>query len=155
MSKVLERLRKGQEGLTLIELIVVVAIIGVLVWLITPRVLEALNNAKLQSALAVANEVQSAMERFAAEHDSSYLEPDIDPTWGDLTGPTGLGPYVTLPENQTSNLDTVTNFAHEADNAPATGPPTFCVALNAGDRDATLINITHAGILANPATPEC
>ncbi|MFZ5816328.1 MAG: type II secretion system protein [Bacillota bacterium] len=62
------RLKKNEAGLTLIELIVVVAIIGVLAWLITPRVLDALKKSKINSAESAANEFLSAMERYGSEN---------------------------------------------------------------------------------------
>ena len=61
------RIRK-QEGFTLIELIVVVAILGILAAIVTPRVLNALNDAKAKSALAYGKQVQLAMERYYVDN---------------------------------------------------------------------------------------
>jgi len=84
------RLRPGarkQEGFTLIELIVVVAILGILAAVVTPRVLSALENAKNNSALAFGKQVQLAMERYYVDN-AEY--PDVDAN--KLSDPTdGLG----------------------------------------------------------------
>ena len=62
MKAFLKRTRK-RDGFTLIELIVVVAILGILAAVVTPRVLDAIDNAKKNSALAFGKEIQLAMER--------------------------------------------------------------------------------------------
>lgn len=69
MNLWLKRFQKKEDGLTLIELIVVVAIIGVLAWLITPRVLEALNTTKDRSLENLANEIMAGLERYAGDPD--------------------------------------------------------------------------------------
>lgn len=65
----IRRQMKQEEGLTLIELIVVVAIIAVLAFTITPRVLTALDNSRLNGARSVANELHSSLERFYVNKD--------------------------------------------------------------------------------------
>lgn len=69
-------LRK-QDGFTLIELIVVVAILGILAAVLTPRVLDAVDNAKTNAAMSSAKQVQLAMERYIVENDA-YPTGDID-----------------------------------------------------------------------------
>lgn len=150
----LNRLRKEQEGLTLIELIVVVAIIGVLAWLITPRVLEALNNSKLQSAVAVATELQSGLERYATDYDAKYPVTAAADTWGELTGV--LGSYVTIAQNDTSNIlldanPLTTDTDYVATPGTATTPSTFCFVIQARDRQNTYIKVEETGISTDSA----
>lgn len=63
MYNLIRSLRQ-QKGLTLIELIVVVAIIAVLAFTITPRVLDALSNSRYSGAKSAANELHAALERY-------------------------------------------------------------------------------------------
>lgn len=66
-----QRLRKSlraSDGLTLIELIVVVAILGILAVILTPRVLGAMDNAKTNSAMSTGKQLQVAMERYTVDH---------------------------------------------------------------------------------------
>ena len=99
MKRLLQRGRK-QDGFTLIELIVVVAILGILAAVVTPRVLDAVDNAKQNSALAFGKEIQLAMERYyldEAEYPDAWTKYDhlvadlekyttIDKTKLDTTG---------------------------------------------------------------------
>lgn len=78
------RVRK-QDGFTLIELIVVVAILGILAAVVTPRVLDALDNAKVSGAEAYGKQVQLAMERYYVDN-GRYPDPDGNGTANVTTG---------------------------------------------------------------------
>lgn len=73
---------RKQDGFTLIELIVVVAILGILAAVLTPRVLDAIDNAKQNGAEAFGKELQLAMERY-------YLDNSGYPTYGDFDAADG------------------------------------------------------------------
>ncbi|MFZ5825199.1 MAG: type IV pilin protein [Bacillota bacterium] len=87
----------------MIELIVVVAILGILAAVLTPRVLDAIDNARQSGAEAFGKELQLAMERY-------YLDENGYPTVDTVQGSNGtleyadlvtlLGKYTTLDASQ-------------------------------------------------------
>lgn len=95
-------LRMGnQSGFTLIELMVVVAILAVLAFLVVPKVLETLDKSKLNSGISIANEIANAMERLAAENGEAsvvaYPDDTEITTYEELV--TVLAGNATLPES--------------------------------------------------------
>lgn len=55
---------QAQEGFSLVELLVVLAIMGLLVGLVAPRVLRYLDGAKVESAKAQVHNIESALELY-------------------------------------------------------------------------------------------
>src|SRR6266568_5364042 len=82
-----EPLARAQGGFTLIEMLVVLAIIGLVVGLVGPRVLNYLNDAKLKTA-------QIQIENLASTLDLFYLDMGRYPTSEE-----GLGALVQRPSD--------------------------------------------------------
>lgn len=140
MSNWFKRIRDRQEGITLIELIVVVAIIGVLAWLVTPRVLATLNESKLNSAQSVATELLSAMERYGAQN-NQY--PSTIANWA------AVSTTLDIQASGTNILD-ATTFSYSS-----TASDTFCALFQAKDKDKTYFKITKTGVQQSTAALTC
>ena len=70
MQRILRRLRRNEKGFTLIELMVVIAIIGVLTALIIPRVLAAQNQAKINDTVNELRVVEAGIEQYYSSNTS-------------------------------------------------------------------------------------
>jgi general secretion pathway protein G/type IV pilus assembly protein PilA len=72
MAWFVKALNKDEKGFTLIELIVVIAILGILAAIAVPRVTGSLNTAKENANKANLKIIQDAVERYHVEHNDSY-----------------------------------------------------------------------------------
>jgi type IV pilus assembly protein PilA len=86
MFKLVNKRLRNRKGFTLIELVVVIAILGILALIAVPRFTGARDNAERSAVEANLRTIDSAISVFAAENGTS-----IEPT-ADSTSPTGLVP---------------------------------------------------------------
>jgi len=99
------RLRSGRTGFTLVEIMIVIAILGILVGLSVPRALTALSKAKSKSAQAQITILAGAIEFYRL--DVRSYPPDLEAL---LVPPGGVsnwdGPYLkrkTVPKDPWDN----------------------------------------------------
>ncbi|AEF17191.1 hypothetical protein Thexy_1158 [Thermoanaerobacterium xylanolyticum LX-11] len=79
MAWFVKALNKDEKGFTLIELIVVIAILGILAAIAVPRVTTSLNNAKNNADQSNLKIVQSAVDRYWADNNAYPSNSDLDP----------------------------------------------------------------------------
>ena len=68
IARALHKRTKGDKGFTLIELIVVIAVLGVLATLLIPRVVEVPSEAKTKAMEANEKIIKNALERYYLKH---------------------------------------------------------------------------------------
>ncbi len=104
MKKLLKLLRKNQRGFTLIELVVVIAILGILSSVALPRVGGVTKRAKEVADKANVRILQEAVERYRAESGDEDLD-EVDLSGNDkadaqevieflIDGDGSYGPYL-------------------------------------------------------------
>ncbi len=75
----IRKMMKGQKGFTLVELIVVIAILGILAALAVPKFIGTLENSRLKTHLGNIRTLESAVTVYQAENEGAI------PTKSDLT----------------------------------------------------------------------
>ena len=76
-------MKRGQKGFTLIELMIVVAIIGILAAIAIPNFISFKKKAILSSAIANLETLRSALSQYAADRDDACYPAEL--AWSDGT----------------------------------------------------------------------
>ena len=90
----LKKINKNQKGFTLVELIIVIAILGILAALLVPRIMgnvsEATRNKEISNARTIASEITTFNAVKAAEGEKMFIPEDGVVNKGDLKTSDGL-----------------------------------------------------------------
>ncbi len=127
------RVVRDERGFTLVELLVVAAILAVLASLLVPKVLDALNDSKVKAAVADADSIRQAMERYLIDN-NDY--PASITNYAKLS--TALQKYMNFP------AEAKASFTFRSYSKTIGG--SYTLTINAKDKDTTLITITPNGV---------
>lgn len=121
MKKLARQLRRSQDGFTLVELMVVLAIIAILTALIVPRLLAAIGNSQASDAVNQVHVVQAGIEEYY--YANGYLpgtsSSTTPSTWPELVST--LSSYVSLnPTEKALDGSPPSSYHYSASGSTAT-----------------------------------
>lgn len=120
---------KKRKGFTLVELIVVIAILGILAAIMIPKFTGFTDKAKSTQALTNAKQIATAIETFKAEGKTYSASETTEPTEyddADIAARAGLDPF-----DDTVTAAVTDDGKHKLNNVVATGDvPTFKYEIN-------------------------
>jgi prepilin-type N-terminal cleavage/methylation domain-containing protein len=140
-KKMLMKMRKGEKGFTLIELMIVVAIIGILAAIAIPNFLNLKDKAIFGTAKANVDVLRSVLASYAADSDTNRYPVN---TSGNFAWMQALLPEANLPALETDAKWQASSFAYASTNGTS-----FTITVNASDRAFDTIIGSPSGISPN------
>ena len=134
----LMKMRKGEKGFTLIELMIVVAIIGILAAIAIPNFLNLKDKAIFGTAKANVDVLRSVLASYAADSDTNKYPVNAS---GDFAWMASFLPEANLPGTEIDAKWQTGSFAYASTNGT-----TFTITVNANDRAFDTITGTPSGI---------
>jgi len=142
-------MRKGQKGFTLIELMIVVAIIGILAAIAIPNFISFKKKAIISSAVANLETLRSALTQYAADRDDGCYPDSLD--WNGTDEGTlhsTLVPYgLTFPKTYAGVKWSAYNYDHDAGACTR-----YTVQVTAADGETVLKAVPQGVCCDSPAT---
>lgn len=126
---------RDEGGFTLVELLVVAAILAVMASLLAPKVLDALNDSKVKAAVADADSIRQAMERYLIDNNDYPAAADITDY---TTLSNQLSKYMNFPDAAKASF-TFDGYTRNAGGS-------YTLTIKAKDKDTRLITVTPNGV---------
>lgn len=134
---------KNKKGFTLVELVVVIAILGILAGIAIPRFMDATASARGAKIIADMRTIESAETMYYAQNgayaDMATLAPAAGTGYLAKEPVPPSGSFI-IPESNVKGSTTATSYNLAADNTAT--PPTFTLSLTVDSGDKTLANLT-------------